>query len=264
MRIVTFNVNSIRARLHLLPDWLDRARPDVLCLQELKCEAADFPMELFAARGYHVALHGQKTYNGVAIASLTPLDDVRTGLPLAGDAEARGIAVRTAGLHIVNLYVVNGKAVGDPKYDHKLRWLDALVDWVARSCTPEEALVVCGDFNIAPTDDDTWDPAAWHGEVLCSEAERAPFRRLLDWGLHDAFRALYPTAFGRYAHTWWDYRGAGFPRGHGLRIDHHLVSASVLARAAAVEIDRDMRKSDKASDHAPVTLVLRGEGAAGG
>jgi len=256
MRITSWNVNSVRARLHRIPEWLDEARPDVLCLQELKCQADQFPREVFEERGYHLAIRGQKTYNGVAIASLLPLEDVDVDLPVQGNEEARGIAATIDGIRVVNLYVVNGKAVGDVKYDWKLQWLDALIAYVRGGYQSSQELVICGDYNIAPTDEDTWDPALWNGKVLCSEPERSRFERLLEWGLTDAYRSLYPESWGRYAHTWWDYRGRGFQRGLGMRIDHHLVTQSILERATAVEIDRDARKGEKPSDHAPVTLVL--------
>ncbi len=256
MRITSWNVNSVRARLHRIPDWLDTARPDVLCLQELKCQEDQFPREVFESRGYHLAIRGQKTYNGVAIASLSPLSDIDTDLPVPGDSEARGIAATISGIRVVNLYVVNGKAIGDVKYDWKLRWLDALGDYVRNGYTPEQDLVICGDYNIAPTDEDTWNPDQWNGKVLCSDAERLRYQSLLEWGLFDSFRELYPDAWGRYAHTWWDYRGRGFQRGMGMRIDHHLVTRSILERTQEVEIDRDARKGEKPSDHAPVTLLL--------
>ena len=256
MNITTFNINSVRARLHLLPQWLDERQPDVLCLQEIKCQEHEFPLDVFTERGYHVAISGQKTYNGVAIASKQPLDDVAIDLPLRGDEQARGIAVTTGGVRVINVYVVNGKAVDDEKYTYKLRWLDALVDRVGAEVAAHRDVVVCGDFNICPSDEDTWDAKKWKDGIFCTVDERARFQALLDLGLHDAFREKYPDAWGRYAHTWWDFRGRGFPRGFGLRIDHFLVSASVMARTSAVVIDRDARKLDKPSDHAPVTLQL--------
>jgi exodeoxyribonuclease-3 len=200
----------------------------------------------------------KKTYNGVAIAAKQPLEDVVKGVPfLDGDTDARGIAATVGGLRIVNIYVVNGKSVGDVKWHHKLAWLDALADWIDANSSPDADLVVCGDYNLCPTDDDTWDPDRWHGGIFCTPEERARFQRLLDWGLTDAYRHVNPHDWGRYAHTWWDYRGRSFGRGMGLRIDHHLVSASVLTRVASVTIDRDARKGEKPSDHAPVVLTLR-------
>ena len=256
MRITTWNINSLRARLHRFPQWLDRWQPDVLCLQELKCVEEQVPFEVFSERGYHVAVHGQKTYNGVAIASRTPLQDVVKGIPWPEDGEARGIAATVHGVRICNVYVVNGKAVGHDKWHHKLRWMNALADWVAQDFDPDSLAVLCGDFNLCPTDEDTWDAARWKDGIFCTREERACFQRLLDHGLLDAFREKYPTAFGRFAQTWWDYRAGGFNRGHGLRIDHHLVTRSVLARTSAVTIDRKEREGEKPSDHAPVTLHL--------
>ena len=256
MRITTWNINSLRARMHRFPQWLDRNRPDVLCLQETKCTDDVFPAEVFTERGYHVSFHGQKTYNGVAIASLAPQTDVVRGLPMDGDAEARGIAATIHGVRVINVYVVNGKAVGDEKYDHKLAWLDALGAFVEADVDPAGQAVLCGDFNLCPTDRDTWDPVQWAGDIFCTDAERARFQRLLDHGLLDAFREKYPGAFGRFAHTWWDYRRGGYDRGWGLRIDHHLVTRAVLDRTTAVTIDRLEREGEKPSDHAPVTLHI--------
>lgn len=256
MNITTFNINSIRAREHILGDWLDDRKPDVLCIQELKCQEHQFPYETFTERGYHTAVFGQKTYNGVAICSRLPMEDVVSGLPLDGDAQARGIAATVGGVRVCNVYVVNGRAIGDEKYDYKLRWMDALVDWVRADIAGHSDYVLTGDFNLCPTDEDTWDPEEWRDAIFCSEAERARFRALMDLGLHDAFRERYPDAWGRYAHTWWDFRGRGFQRGRGLRIDHFLVSAPVMKRVSDVLIDRDMRKAERPSDHAPVRLEL--------
>lgn len=256
MRITTWNVNSVRARVHLLPDWLDQHRPDVLCLQELKCVEAQFPRDLFEDRGYNLAVAGQKTYNGVAVASLHPISAVATDFPEPGDGEARGIAVVTAGLRVVNVYVVNGKVVGDPAFDRKLRWMESLLRWVDGDATPDDDVVLCGDFNVAPTDLDVHDPVLWRGRCLCTEEERARFRALLDWGLADAWREAHPEESGRYAHTWWDYREGAFRRDAGLRIDHLLVTRSVRARVREVSIDRETRERGRPSDHAAVTMIL--------
>lgn len=257
MDITTWNINSIRARKERFTAWLADRQPDVLCLQETKVVDKSFPAGIFEDAGYHVAFHGQKTYNGVAIASKQPLEDVVKGVPfLEGDTDARGIAATVGGIRVVNVYVVNGKEVGDVKWHHKLDWLDALADWVDANASPSDDLVVCGDYNLCPTDDDTWDPDQWHGNIFCTPEERGRFKRLLDWGLTDAYRHVNPHDWGRYAHTWWDYRRRAFGRGMGLRIDHHLVSQSVLARTKAVTIDREARKGEKPSDHAPVVLTL--------
>jgi exodeoxyribonuclease-3 len=254
--ITTWNINSLRAHAAHFSGFLKEKAPDVICLQETKAQDHEFPVALFADAGYNVVFHGQKTYNGVAIASRLPIEEVERGLPLTDDPEARGIAAKIAGIRVVNLYVVNGKEVGDPKYVYKLRWLDALCGWVEGKLRPDQDVVVCGDFNLCPSDADTWDAAGWKDQVFCSVPERERFERLLAWGLKDAFREKYPGEFGRYAHTWWDYRGGAFQRGHGLRIDHHLVSASVWQRTLEVRIEREERKKEKPSDHAPVSLVL--------
>ncbi len=255
MRITTWNVNSIRARAHRVAEVVERDKPDVLCLQELKCQDHQFPHELFEDLGYSCETFGQKTYNGVAICSRLPMSGVSRDFPIPGDGQSRGIAAMVGGVRVVNLYVVNGKQVGHDYYDYKLRWLDALQAWVEGDATPDDDVVICGDFNIAPADGDVWDPARWEGENLCSPPERERFQRLLAWGFTDAFRVFHDEV-GRYAHTWWDFRGNGFGRGRGLRIDHHLITESVKARANGCYVDRSARKGIKPSDHAPVTLVL--------
>ena len=253
MRITTWNVNSIRARLDRAVAWVERAQPDLLCLQELKCEDHVFPRERFEALGLHLATYGQKTYNGVGLISRSPLEDVVTDLPLAGDPQARGIAATVDGVRVVNLYVPNGSEVGSDKYAYKLAWLDALLAWVSDNASPDDPLVICGDFNITRDDRDIYDPEAWREKVLCSTPERERLEALLDWGLTDAFRHFDDSA-GQY--TWWDYRNLGFQKRQGMRIDHLLVTAPVLARAASVVIDRDERRGKGASDHAPVVLEL--------
>jgi len=257
MRITTWNVNSIRARLDRALDWVDEHEPDVLCLQETKCLDEQFPREPFQERGYHVQTFGQKTYNGVALLSRAAPVDVARDLPWSGDGEARGITAVVDDVRIVNLYVVNGKAVGDPKFARKLDWLDHLQQWLQAHASPDELLCVCGDFNIAPQDIDVYDPVAWHERILCSSPERERFQRLLDWGLVDSFRQV-DDGPGRY--TWWDMRTRGFERGEGLRIDHLLVTEGLLEAMQDVEIDTAERgrehPSVKPSDHAPVTLVL--------
>jgi exodeoxyribonuclease-3 len=256
VKITTYNINSIRARREGFAEWLADRRPDVLCLQETKAQDHQFPEELFAEAGYEVAFFGQKTYNGVAIASPHGLSAVETGVP-GFDEDARGIAATVNGVRVCNVYVINGKEVGHQRWTDKLGWMAALKDWVVKDGGVDRDFVLCGDFNLCPTDEDTWDADRWHGQIFCTEQERAAFEALLALGLHDAFRETYPDAWGRYAHTWWDYRRARFPRGQGLRIDHHLVSDSLMARVEAVTIDRDARKAEKPSDHAPVELQLK-------
>ncbi len=253
MRITTWNVNSLRARLPRVLDWVDQQRPDVLCMQETKCLDEQFPRQAFEERGYQLVMCGQKTYNGVAIASLAPLADLRANIPWPDDDAARGIAATVDGVRVVSLYVPNGRSVGSEHYEHKLAWLDRLRDWLKADLAPQQAAVVCGDFNIAPDDRDVYDPEAWHEQNLCSTPERERFRALLDLGLIDAFRH-FDDSPGMY--TWWDYRQGMFRRGLGLRIDHHLATPAAMARAKGVEIDREARRGPGPSDHAPVTLVL--------
>ncbi|MSQ03352.1 MAG: exodeoxyribonuclease III [Myxococcales bacterium] len=251
MNITTFNVNSIRARLERLLAWLDDREPDVMCLQELKCTEAELPRAELEKRGYHVAISGQKSWNGVAILSKGPITEVEIDLPWRGDVQARGISGVVAGVRIVNLYVVNGQDTASDKYAYKLEWLKHLHEWVAPHVG--SPLVVCGDFNIAPADLDVYDPARWTEQVLCTTPERDAFAGLLALGLTDSFRKLHPT---RRQFSWWDYRQSGFEQNKGVRIDHHLLSASLLPRLVDVTVDMAERGQPQASDHAPVTLHL--------
>ncbi len=260
MKIVTWNVNSIRARLERLLGVLRRHRPDLVCLQETKSTEDQFPREVLRAAGYHAVSHGQRTYNGVALLSREPLEGVVKGFD--GDPipeQARVISGRTGGLTVVDVYVVNGKEVGHPYYHRKLAWLDALAAWLGDAFDPAAPLIVAGDFNIAPDDRDVYDPDLWRQRLLCSDAERARLRSLLDWGLVDLHRAATAEA-GIY--TWWDYRAGAFPRDMGLRIDLLLGTAPVRGRLRSVEVDRDERKKSSGpgnpSDHAPVILTLEG------
>ena len=256
MNITTWNVNSIRRRLERVLEWVDTHEPDVLCLQELKCQDGEFPLEPFVERGYQVSTYGQKAYNGVAIVSRVPHVDVVRDFPIPGDGQARGIAAtllgRTRKVRVVNLYVVNGGELDSDKYAYKLQWLDALVDWVAahKSAHADVPMVVCGDFNIAPADLDVYDPKRWAGQVLCTDAERARWQRLLDLGFTDSWRQLHAN---ERTFSWFDYRGGGFDRNEGLRIDHHLLSG--LQPLEAV-IDHDARARAESSDHAPVTVFV--------
>ena len=256
MRITTWNVNSIRAREDRVLNWLDQNRPDVLCLQELKCTEEQFPFDGFDQLGYQLAIHGQKSYNGVAIAALDWPDDVEVAVPWPDDDQSRGIAATINGVTVVSLYCPNGREVGNPAYDYKLEWFDRLRAWLDQRDN-SEAMVLTGDYNITVDDRDVYDPAAWYEQNLCSTPERTRLQALIDWGLADALR-LFDDSAGVY--TWWDYRGGGILENKGLRIDHHLITAALAERASAVEIDIDERQSerdgDKPSDHAPVTLIL--------
>jgi exodeoxyribonuclease-3 len=257
VRIATWNVNSIRTREDRVLLWLDEHAPDVLLMQETKTVDDNFPREGFEERGYELSIHGQRTYNGVAIASKLPIEDVESGLPLEGDEEARGIAATIGGVRVVDLYVPNGRKVGTDKFEYKLRWLDALARWLGERCSPREPLVVAGDFNIAPDDRDVHDPERWAGGVMCSEDERGRLETLLQWGLSDALRAVTDEA-GLF--TWWDYRAGAFRFNWGLRIDLMLVTEPLRERIVSVETNRDDRKVrqgvEKPSDHIPVTLEL--------
>lgn len=253
MRVATWNVNSIRARTGRLRAWLAEHQPDALLLQETKVEDSGFPHDLFAELGYHVACHGQKSYNGVAIAAKTPLADVAPGLGEADLADqCRVLAATVDGVRLVSVYVPNGQAVGSDKYTYKLAWFAALRRWLDRH-DRAVPLVLGGDWNVAPGDLDVFDPAKWAGKIHCSEPERDGLRALLGWGLVDAFRTLHPDT---RAYSWWDYRGGFFWRDDGLRIDHFLVDAAVQARLRACAIDREARKGHDASDHAPVVMTL--------
>jgi exodeoxyribonuclease-3 len=254
MRITTWNVNSVRARLDRVIAWLQANQPDLLCMQEIKTLEETFPRDAFEAIGYRLAIHGQKTYNGVAFASRVEPAEITRGMPGdTEDAEARIMAATVDGVRVVNVYVVNGKAVGDPKYDFKLRWLDRFREYLQGELGSHKTLLVCGDFNIAPEDRDVYDPDLWRGKVLFSEPEREKFRALLDIGLADALR-LHNSDSGVY--TWWDYRMGAFRRGLGLRLDHFLASDAAAKRIRDVAVDREERGGEKPSDHAPVTALL--------
>ncbi|MBS0193844.1 MAG: exodeoxyribonuclease III [Proteobacteria bacterium] len=255
MKIASWNVNSLNVRLPHLLQWLERAQPDVVALQETKLEDARFPDTALAEAGYRSVCSGQKTYNGVAIlARGRAIEDVQAGIPGFADEQKRVIAATVGGVRIVDLYVVNGQAVGSEKYDYKLRWLAALRDWLAEEIARHPRMVVLGDFNIAPDDRDVHDPALWNDEsILTSTAERAALRRLLDLGLHDSYRLFHDEGG---AFSWWDYRQAAFRRNLGLRIDLVLVSEALRASCKAVAIDHEPRIWERASDHTPVWVEL--------
>ncbi len=246
MKIATWNINSVRARLDRLLEYLATRSPDVLCLQELKCTDAQFPRAEIEAAGYRCEVFGQKTYNGVAILSKEPVTDVVRNLG-DGDEQARVIAATCQGIRVVGLYAPNGQALDSPAYVYKLEWYAKLTRWLQAMQGP---LLVCGDFNVAPADLDTWDPALWQGMTLCSPRERAAFLGLLSaHHLTDLFRHQHPEP-GRF--TWWDYRAGAFHKNQGLRIDHLLVTDELVARCTAIDVDREARKGPQPSDHAPV------------
>lgn len=254
MRIVTWNVNSITARLERVLRYLDRERPDVLCLQELKCLDEHFPESAFRERGYDVATFGQKSYNGVAIASRTPLRDVRRGFD-DGDADrsARFIGATVGDWRVYCAYVPNGEAVGSEKYAFKLRWYERLEAFFARTHRPTDDVILCGDFNVAPDDRDVHDPDAWRERILCSTPERAALAKVLAWGFRDTLRK-HVSDGGVF--SWWDYRNLGFPKNRGLRIDFVLATDTPYGRCTAARVIRDERKGQKPSDHAPVEATF--------
>jgi exodeoxyribonuclease-3 len=249
MKVASWNVNSIRVRLEQVLEWLDAARPDVLGLQEIKMQTDDFPSDALREVGYYCAVDGQKTYNGVALLSRVEGADIQRGIPGFGDEQKRAIAGTFDGCRVIDLYIPNGQAVGSEKYDYKLSWLAALAGWLEDELKQHDKLVVIGDFNIAPDDRDVHDPEEWSGKILCSDAERAALQRLLDLGFSDSFRLFdQPEA----TFSWWDYRAAGFRRNRGLRIDLLLVSDAVAQTATASDIDKEPRRLERPSDHAPV------------
>jgi len=271
VRIATWNVNSLKARLDKVLWWLERAKPDVLLMQETKLADAEAPVDTFGKAGYTLAHHGEGRWNGVAIASRCGIQDVvfNFGEPLrpartpdvSDDeplAEARMVSAVCGGIRLVSLYAPNGRVVGSIFYEAKLAWYVRLARWLAESTDPKDSLVLGGDFNVAPADIDVWDPRACHGGTHVSGPEREAFGRLLRWGLVDAYRLRHPEP-GRY--TWWDYRAGNFHKNFGMRIDHLLVTAPLQERTVWAEIDREARKGKPVpSDHAPLAIDIDGAG----
>jgi exodeoxyribonuclease-3 len=267
VRIATWNVNSLRARLEKVAWWCERARPDVLLLQETKLADAEAPGEAFRSWGYALAHHGEGRWTGVAVASRCGIDGVVTSFgeprlpaktPDMGDdeplAEARMISAVCGGVRVVSLYAPNGRVLGSPFYRAKLAWFDRLSRWLDEAADPSQPLVLGGDLNVAPADVDVWDPGACHGGTHVSGPEREAFARLGRWGLVDAYRLHHPEP-GRY--TWWDYRAGNFHKNLGMRIDHLLVTAPLRERTVWAEIDREARKGKPVpSDHAPLVIDI--------
>jgi exodeoxyribonuclease III len=253
MKLATWNVNSLTVRLPQLLTWLAAHQPDAMVLQETKMTDDKFPHADIQAAGYHVHWFGQKTYNGVALLSRAPASDIVRNIPNHTDEQARVIAGTVAGVRVVGAYVPNGQSVESEKYPYKLAWLQAFHAWLAAEIQQHPNLVVMGDFNIAPADADVHDPAKWAGQVLCTDAERAALQGLLGLGLVDTFR-LFEQPPKTY--SWWDYRMLGFQKNQGLRIDLILASDALRARVQSSTIDRAQRKVERASDHAPVVMVL--------
>ena len=253
MKIASWNVNSLNVRLPHVERWCAEQQPDVLALQETKLEDAKFPLAALEAAGYNAAFSGQKTYNGVAILARRPITDVAHGIDGYDDPQKRILSATVGDVRVVNLYVVNGQAVGTEKYAYKLDWLARVAAWLGEEVRRHPRLVVVGDFNIAPDDRDVHDPVAWREQVLCSTPEREALRRLADIGLADSFR-LFNQDSGHY--SWWDYRQGAFRRNLGLRIDLILVSEALRDVCRDAAIHREPRKWERASDHTPISLDL--------
>jgi exodeoxyribonuclease-3 len=259
MRIATWNVNSLKARMPKVEEWLAYAQPDVVCMQETKLADGAFPAMAFHALGYEVAHHGNGRWNGVAILSRVGIEDPRPGWhgeDAAEVEECRIISAVCAGIRVASVYVPNGREVGTEHYQRKLEWLERLAEELATGSSPSEPIAVCGDFNVAPEDRDVYDIAKFAGATHVSLPERSALRRLETWGLQDAFRVVYPDQEGVF--SWWDYRAGDFHNGRGMRIDLLLVTAPIAGRLRWAIIDREARKGmggeRPPSDHAPVVV----------
>lgn len=254
MKIATWNVNSITARLPLVLKWLDESRPDVLCLQETKCTDDRFPVKAFEELGYVSETFGQPTYNGVAIVSIPACKDVQRGFPDDDkSAHARLIAATIKGVRVVNVYIPNGASVGSEKYCFKLEWMRRLREFFDSRYETGEPVFLCGDFNVAPEDRDVHNPIIWQDRILFSEPEKAALDEVKKWGFVDAFR-LHNSEGKQF--SWWDYRAGAFRRNLGLRIDHVWVSPPLAKRCTAAFIDKEPRGWERPSDHAPVIVEL--------
>jgi len=260
VRLATWNVNSLGARLPLVLEWMAANEPDILCLQETKLADDAFPVADFADLGYESAHHGDGRWNGVAVLSRVGLERPACGMGDAYDVQGcRLLAATCAGIRVHSVYVPNGRSLDSEHYVHKLDWLARLREYLAEECDAGSSVAVCGDFNVAPVDTDVWDPAQFAGATHVSEPERAALGAILDWGLEDVFRRFHPEG---QVFTWWDYRAGNFHKGHGMRIDLVLLSKDLAARCRSVEVDRDARKKspagNKPSDHTVVVAELAG------
>ena len=257
MRIATWNVNSVNARLETILAWFREAQPDVACLQEIKCIDEKFPLEAFESLGYNAAVHGQKSYNGVALLSKTPLEDVRKGLPGDdGDDHARYIEAVVSGpspVRVASIYLPNGNPIGTDKFVYKLAWMERLHGHSQALLRREIPFVLAGDYNICPADEDVFDPVAMRDDALCQPESRARFRALLYLGLTDSYRAFHREP---HRYTFWDYQAGRWNRDEGLRIDHLLLSPHAADRVTACEIDKSPRGKERASDHTPIWCEL--------
>lgn len=253
LKLASWNVNSLKIRLEQVLEWFDSAEMDILALQETKLVDELFPQTAFLDKGYHIVYSGQKTYNGVAVISRYPITEIVREVPNYNDPQRRILATTVAGIRLINLYVPNGAAVNSEKYLYKLNWLEQITSFIQDQLKHYEQVAVVGDFNIAPEDCDVHDPKEWEGSILVSPAEREAFQNLLSLGLEDSFRR-FAQEEGLF--SWWDYRAAGFRRNRGLRIDHVLLNKKLSERCLHSAIDKEPRKSERPSDHAPVWVSL--------
>ncbi len=256
MRVATWNINGLRARLDFVLHWLRSRQPDIVGFQELKVDEEKFPAEVFAAEGYSTVIHSQKSWNGVAILSRKKAEIRKRGIPGEEEMGARLVSARIEDLHFTTVYCPNGKSVEHADFPRKLRWFESLAGLLESEFDPSEPGILCGDFNVCPAPIDSWNEGLLGGRIFHTKEERSRFQQLLDWGLTDAFRQLEPD---RQAFSWWDYRAGAFHRNQGLRIDFLLVTEPTMLRLKSVEIDREYRKKKDgliASDHAPVIANL--------
>ncbi len=258
IKIATWNINGIKARIERVLDWLDESSPDIVCLQEIKSVSENFPAAVFEDLNYNVAVHGQKSFNGVAILSKFPFDEINTGLPGdAGDEQARYleavVSLDHSALRVASIYLPNGNPVDSDKFPYKLAWMDRLTAHTRELLNNEEQIVLAGDYNIIPETRDVHDPQAWWGDALFRQESIEKFRRLTNLGLTDAFRACNDNS---EEYTFWDFQRGAWPRNHGIRIDHLLLSPQAADRLVACEIDKHTRGWERPSDHVPIWIEL--------
>lgn len=253
LKLASWNVNSLKVRLEQVLNWMSSSQMDILAMQETKLPDENFPVTEFSDRDYHIVFSGQKTYNGVAIASRYPFSDILTDIPDLDDPQRRILAVTVAGIRLINLYVPNGSEVSSSKYYYKLDWLQKVTAFIRQQMSIYPKVAVVGDFNIAPEDRDVHDPIEWQGSVLVSPSEREAFKQLLQLGLYDSFRNFTQE---EKSFSWWDYRAVAFRRNRGLRIDHILLNKELNILCRQSVIDKEPRKATRPSDHAPVWVAL--------
>lgn len=253
MKIASWNINSIKARLPVVLRWLDEFKPDIVLMQELKGVSETFPLAEFEERGYHLAIHGQKTYNGVAIASKFPISEISNGL-LEGDEQSRYLEVDIEGTRIINIYAPNGNPVDSEKLPYKIKWTSQLIEKAKKLQSQSIPFLIAGDYNIIPTNNDVHNPQAWEGDALFRPETRALYRTLCNLGLYDAYRMIHPAETDCY--TFWDYQAGAWPQNKGIRIDHFLLSPELADQLIDCTIDRTPRGWEKASDHTPIIIEI--------